>query len=194
LQPDSLACIEDDIRRTATALGVPGRGEELVRRMRDQMDQVARRASSPGRRPRVACIEWIDPLMAAGNWTPELVQLAGGENLFGEAGRHAPLLNWDRLREADPELLVVAPCGFDITRTAAEMPSLVRRPGWDSLAAVRSGQVYLADGNQFFNRPGPRTVEALEILAELLHPGVFPPRHEGTGWRRWPANDGRGTQ
>jgi iron complex transport system substrate-binding protein len=138
-------------------------------------------------RPTVACVEWIDPLMAGGNWVPELVAMAGGINLFGEAGKHSPWLTWEELCRRDPGAIVVMPCGFDIARTRQEMPALAGRPGWRELRAVRQGRVYLADGNQFFNRPGPRLVESLEILAEVLHPEAFRFGHEGTGWQRLPA-------
>ena len=119
--------------------------------------------------------------MAAGNWLPELVDLAGGLNLFGEAGKHSPWLNWESVRERDPEIMVILPCGFDIERTRREISSLTDRPGWKSLRAVKNGGVYLADGNRFFNRPGPRLVESLEILAAIIHPAVFTSRHEGVG-------------
>jgi iron complex transport system substrate-binding protein len=122
--------------------------------------------------------------MASGNWMPELVELAGGVDLFGTAGRHAPWLPWDELRARDPEVLIALPCGFDRARTRAELPALTQRPGWSALRAVRTKRVSLADGNQFFNRPGPRIAESLEILAEILHPEAFHFGHEGTGWER----------
>ena len=131
----------------------------------------------------MASIEWIDPLMAAGNWVPELVELAGGENLFGNVGEHSPWLDWQTLRDADPEIIVVMPCGFDIPRIRAEMQPLLAQPGWSELRAVREERVYLTDGNQYFNRPGPRLVESLEILAEFVHPSEFASRHEGAGWQ-----------
>jgi iron complex transport system substrate-binding protein len=138
--------------------------------------------SSPAHRSRVACIEWIEPLMAAGNWTPELIEMAGGINLFGEAGRHSPWMTWEQLAAADPDMIVIAPCGFDLARTEREMYWLTDRPDWKNLRAVESGRVYLADGNQYFNRPGPRVVETFEILAEILHPEIAP-RHRGRAWR-----------
>jgi iron complex transport system substrate-binding protein len=94
------------------------------------------------------------------------------------------MLAWDTLVAADPDVIVVSPCGFDVARTLAEMPSLAARPGWGGLRAVRERRVFVVDGNQYFNRPGPRVVDSVEILAELLHPGVFPPGHEGGGWVR----------
>jgi iron complex transport system substrate-binding protein len=137
----------------------------------------------PGR-PTVACVEWLDPLMAAGNWMPELVEMAGGVNLFGEAGKHAPWMTWEQLVARDPDVIVLLPCGFDIARCRRDLPVLAGKPEWPGLKAVRAGRVFVLDGNQYFNRPGPRLVESLEILAELLHPGAFSFGHQGTGWQR----------
>jgi len=134
------------------------------------------------RRPRVATIEWIEPLMAGGNWMPELVRMAGGENLFGEAGEHSPWMTLDALREAQPDVVVVTPCGFDLPRTRSEMAPLTALAEWQTLEAVKNGQVYLADGHNFFNRPGPRLVESLEILTEILHPESTASRHRGAAW------------
>ena len=122
--------------------------------------------------------------MAAGNWVPELVELAGGKNLFGEAGRHSPWLDWKSVREKNPDVLIAMPCGFDLARTRAEIGALTSQPDWPKLRAVKTGHVYLTDGNAFFNRPGPRLVESLEILAEILHPDLFKFGHEGKGWAR----------
>jgi hypothetical protein len=120
--------------------------------------------------PRVACLEWIEPLMAAGNWTPELIALAGAQDVLGEPGQHAGALAFERLIAADPDVIWITPCGFDLARTRAELEPLVTHPGWSELRAVREGRVFLGDGNALFNRPGPRVVEALECLAEAMHP------------------------
>ncbi|MBI4161757.1 MAG: cobalamin-binding protein [Acidobacteria bacterium] len=182
LAPNALADVWQDIRRVAEALGVPERGEDLVRALSRRMEEVADRTKSLPHRPAVACIEWIDPLMASGNWMPELVEMAGGRNLFGTAGQHAPGLAWEDLVRADPDVILVLPCGFDVPRTRREMPGLTQRPGWNDFRAVRSGRVYLLDGNRYFNRPGPRLAESLEILAEILHPEHFTFGHRGDGW------------
>ncbi len=179
LQPNSLADIWDDIRRVARALDIAARGEAVVESLMRRMQP---RPASPAP-PRVACIEWIEPLMAAGNWTPELIRLAGGVNLFGAPGRHSPWMTWEELAAADPDVLIVAPCGFDLERTAAEMYWLTGRAGWRTLRAVRSGRAYIADGNAYFNRPGPRVVETLEMLDEMLHPESVPPGHRDRAWR-----------
>lgn len=184
LKPDALADVWRDIDDVARALDAADRGQELVGRLQARMADVARRVPV-NERPSIACVEWIDPLMAAGNWVPELVEMAGGVNLFGEAGKHAPWMTWEQLTAADPDVIALMPCGFDLPRTRAEAAVLQATPGWGELRAVRAGRVFATDGNQFFNRPGPRLVESLEILAELLHPGAFAARFEGVGWHNF---------
>jgi iron complex transport system substrate-binding protein len=184
LEPNALADVWRDIALVADGLGVPERGEALIARLQGRIAAVAEQARLLPDRPTVACIEWVDPLMAAGNWVPELVELAGGINLFGEAGGHSPWMTWAELVEQDPDVIVIMPCGFDIARSRDDLPLLADRPEWPSLRAVQAGRVFVTDGNQYFNRPGPRLVESLEILAEILHPDVFNFAHEGTGWER----------
>jgi iron complex transport system substrate-binding protein len=120
--------------------------------------------------------------MAAGNWVPELLDRAGAENLFGSAGLHSPWMSWEALLASDPDVIITMPCGFDLARTRKELYWLTDRPEWSKLRAVESGQVYLADGNQYLNRPGPRIVESLEILAEILHPDLFEAGLKGLAW------------
>jgi len=184
LEPNALADIWSDIQQVAVACGVPERGKKAVSELQARMQRISDRARSTNGRPRVACIEWHEPLMAAGNWVPELVEMAGAVNLFGQAGLHSPWMTWPALVEADPDVIVSMPCGFDLARTCAEMYWLSDRPEWPQLRAVKTGQVYLADGNQYFNRPGPRIVESLQILAEILHPEAFEPTLGGAAWRR----------
>jgi iron complex transport system substrate-binding protein len=181
LAPFALADIFADIARIGQALGRDDAALELVADMRARIEAIADAADGLPR-PRVAAIEWIDPPMAAGNWMPELIALAGGASVFGEPGRHSPWLDLDALAAAEPDVIVILPCGFDIARTRVELPALTRRKQWRGLRAVANGAVFLLDGNQYFNRPGPRLVESLEILAEILHPKRFPSRHEGSGW------------
>lgn len=180
----TLAQVFEDILRVAAALEVPGPGASLVAGLSARMDAVAARARRLPTRPRVATIEWLSPPMAAGNWIPELVEMAGGANVFGERGHHSPWLAPEALVESDPDVIVVFPCGFPLDRTRAEAGLLSRLRGWESLSAVKRGAVFLAEGNQFFNRPGPRLAESLEILAEILHPESFSFGHEGRGWER----------
>ncbi|MBI5708733.1 MAG: ABC transporter substrate-binding protein [Candidatus Eisenbacteria bacterium] len=184
LGPGSLADIWSDLRRVADALGVPERGVQQVARLRRRMEAVAERAGEMPRL-RVACLEWLEPPTVAGRWMPELIAMAGGDDVFGAHDRAASPLAWDDLRAADPEVIFVAPRGFDLARTRPAMAALAARPGWGDLAAVRAGRVYLGDGNAYFNRPGPRVAETVEILAEALHPEAFRFGHEGVGWERW---------
>jgi iron complex transport system substrate-binding protein len=182
LAPNNLEEVWDSIRQVAAALEAPQRGDALVGRLCRRVDDIAARAASLAERPTVACLEWLDPLMAGGNWVPELVALAGGRNLFGEAGKHSPWMSWEELCSRDPDVIVALPCGFDLERTRVEMAALTCRSEWPMLSAVRHGRVFITDGNQFFNRPGPRMVESLEILAEVIHPEAFRFGHQGEGW------------
>ena len=185
LEPMSLCDVWEDIRKVASALGDPGRGDDLVTRLKARLQGIRARTEPVRTRPSIACIEWIDPLMSAANWMPELVECAGGRNLFGEPGKHSGYFDFDRLAAADPDVIAILPCGFDIERTCREMPPLATHPGWPELAAVRNGRVFVTDGNQYFNRPGPRVVESAEILAEILHPERFDFGHRGSGWICW---------
>jgi iron complex transport system substrate-binding protein len=181
LSATTLAGVWQDVLTVAEALGVRERGQELVRRLQQRVAVIAAQTAQLPR-PSVVCLEWLEPLLAAGHWVPELVALAGGQDRFGVPGQKGPTLHWEQLRSADPEVLLILPCGWDQKRSRAEMPALTERPGWEQLRAVRNRRVYLMDGNQYFNRPGPRLVESLEILAEVLHPGVFDFGHRGRGW------------
>ncbi|MFO1007591.1 MAG: cobalamin-binding protein [Planctomycetaceae bacterium] len=180
LKPACLAETWQDIQTVADALGVSTRGAELVERLRTRMESLRQRvAGLPP--PRVACIEWLAPLMSAGNWVPELVEAAGGLSVVGEAGKHSPWLSWEELVSTAPEVLVFMPCGFDLNRTCEEAKALLTEPRWSQLPAVPSGRVYAVDGNQYFNRPGPRLVDSAEMLAEIFHQ---PELVAGMGWRK----------
>ena len=185
LNPNSLADIWSDIRHVAMACDVASTGDEVVRELQARMQRISDACRSSRRRPTVACVEWLEPLMASGNWVPELIEMANGENLFGEAGRHSPGMTWEQLVAADPEVVLLTPCGFDLKRTSQEMYWLTNRPEWPRLRAVRSGSVFLIDGNRYMNRPGPSVVESLRILTEILHPDAMPGTFESSGWMRW---------
>jgi iron complex transport system substrate-binding protein len=182
--------IFDGFLAVAGVLGAPDAGRALVDGLRARLEALAAETSLLPR-PRVACLEWVEPLFAMGNWGPELVSVAGGECLFGTAGARSTTLPWPALRAADPDVIVVAPCGFDLARTRAEMPALSALPGWDQLAAVRAGRVFVADGNLYFNRSGPLLFETPELLAEILHPAVFPPTREGALWQQFSEGEVR---
>lgn len=183
LQPNRLAELWTDLDRVAAALDTSAAQLTASLLQRIEKCTAITRSLSPAERPTIACIEWIEPLMAAGNWIPELVDLAGGKSLFGTIGQHSPWLQWNDLIAANPDVIAVMPCGFDLERTGQEAKTLTQHPGWAELRAVQQDRVYITDGNQYFNRPGPRLVDSLEILAEVLHPGLFHSSYQERGWR-----------
>jgi iron complex transport system substrate-binding protein len=184
LEPNGLDDVFEDVRQVASALGVPERGDQQIETMRGCMADIAKQTSTIADKPTVACLEWLDPLMSSGNWMPSLVEMAGGVNLFGKPDKHSPRLPWEDLQAADPDVIICLPCGFSMQRGKRDLPILQAMPGWNDLKAVREQQVYLTDGHQYFNRPGPRLVDSLEILAEIIHPEHFHFDHEGLGWQR----------
>jgi iron complex transport system substrate-binding protein len=181
LAPDDLGDVWGDFRSVGATLGVDP--EPVIAGLQARLEDVRARVAGFDR-PRVAAIEWIEPLMVAGNWIPELIDIAGGESLFATPGQHSPWLDYEALVAADPDVIVLMPCGFQIAQTIADLPPLTGRAGWRDLRAVREGRVYATDGHHFFNRPGPRLVESAEILAETIHDGRIAPTHEGRGWIR----------
>jgi iron complex transport system substrate-binding protein len=185
LDGGTLETVLEGFGRVADVLGASEAGRELVRGLRARADAVAARVRGLAA-PTVACLEWIDPVFAMGNWGPELVALAGGRSVLGQAAARSTTTTWEAVLAADAEVLVVAPCGFSLARTLAEMPALAARPGFADLRAARTGRVFVADGNAYFNRAGPSLFETPEILAEMLHPTRFEGRHRGTAWRIWP--------
>jgi iron complex transport system substrate-binding protein len=174
----------DAFVHVARGIGREEQGIALLKGYRDRLGAIARSVTNEPHHT-IECIEWIDPVFPMANWSPELVELAGGDTRLGRPGIHSAATPWERILEADPEVLLIAPCGFGIPRTRSEMPTLTAKPGWNDLRAVRTGRVFLADGNRYFNRSGPSIVETAEILAEILHPHRFPSRHEGSAWVRW---------
>ena len=181
VEPNSVEDIFNDILTIAEILNVRKKGKELVELIKakiDSTEKIVYQKSSPS----VAAIEWIDPLMAAGNWVPQLIRVAGGKNLFGEASKHSPWMKYNDLVEQDPEIIIVMPCGYDIKKSLIEIKTLESKKGWGSLKAVRNRNVYITDGNQFFNRPGPRIIESLEILLEIIHSDFSESKHIDSGW------------
>jgi lactate oxidase len=183
----SLEGVLADFATVAAAIGRGDAGERLVADLRARVARLGERVAG-ARRPGVVCLEWTDPSFPMGNWGPELVERAGGTCLLGNANAHSAAVPWQAVLDADPEVLIVAPCGFGLLRAAAEMPALAARPGWAGLRAVRDGQVWVADGNRHFNRSGPALFDTIELLAEILHPALFPRRAEGVWYRAWSSS------
>jgi len=184
LEPNDLGDVWGDMRKVGAALGAEGAAERAIAGLQGRLAAIRAAADRAAYRPRVAAIEWIDPLMAGGNWMPELIEAAGGESLFATAGQHSPWLDWSALAAADPDVILLLPCGFTIDQSLADLPLLRSRPEWAGLSAVQRAQVYVIDGHHYFNRPGPRLVESAEMIAEILHPDLFAFGHEGRGWVR----------
>ncbi|MEH2137741.1 cobalamin-binding protein [Nostoc sp.] len=182
LQPNILQDVWADIERVSHAFEVDSVKilENLEARVKICQQRI--QGLSLHEQPTVACIEWLDPLMVAANWIPELVNLAGGHSLFCVTGQPSPILPWETLLTSNPDIIVFMPCGFDLNRTRKEANLLTQRPEWEKLHATKAGRVYITDGNSYFNRPGPRLVDSLEILAEILHPEIFQYGYKGTGW------------
>lgn len=184
LEPNDLSDVWDDMRKVGQALGTDATAERAVATLQGRLAAIRATADRAVYEPTVAAIEWIDPLMAGGNWMPELIEAAGGQSLFAAPGQHSPWLDWSALAAADPDVILLLPCGFTIAQSLADLPLLRARPEWSRLSAVRRGQVYVIDGHHYFNRPGPRLVESAEMIAEILHPDLFGFGHEGAGWIR----------
>ena len=185
LQPNTLAEMYADIEYVAKEFELDPQPvvQALEARVKSCYEQTEDLAI--GEQPKVAAVEWIDPLMGGGNWLPELVEMAGGQNILGHQGKHSPYITWEQLLEADPDIVVVMPCGFDLERTRTEMlADLEAHPQWKKLRAVQEDQLFICDGNAYFNRPGPRLVDSLEILAEITHPNLFERQYPEAAWTK----------
>ena len=183
LQPSVLNEVWKDIKRVAQILGVEaksvlnklqGRINALTLKVKDLPDDSL---------PTVVALEWIEPLMGAGNWIPELIENAGGKALLTVKGEHSPYLSWESLIDVNPEVIVIMPCGFNLERTEQESQGMRKHPDWKILKAVKNDLVFIVDGNAYFNRPGPRLVDSAEILAEIFHPQLFDFGYRGKSWK-----------
>jgi iron complex transport system substrate-binding protein len=173
LAPTSLDDLLRDILAVGAATSSLPRAREVVARLRARIASVTHRTGTFADRPRVAVLDWLDPPMAAGHWVPEMVRRAGGADLLGRPGSPSHWITWQDVAAADPDVVVLVPCGFPLDRVVAEAGSAAVRPHLAALRAAREGHVYAVDGHHLFNRPGPRLVDSLEVLAEILHPGRF---------------------
>ena len=185
LQPDVLKDVWDDIARVAKIFDIDSTKvlENLQNRVKAIEDKTQQLLSTSI--PTIGCIEWTDPLMSASNWIPELVSYAGGKPLFSSTGKPSEILKWEDFVSSNPDIIIFMPCGFDINRTRIEASVLTQKPQWKELQAVKNAQVYITDGNSYFNRPGSRLVDSLEILAEIIHPEIFQYAYQGQGWEKF---------
>lgn len=182
LKPNSLDDIFKDIKSIAYTLNVTAAGNTIIEKLQERVDIIRHKLKYSTSKPTVACIEWLEPLMLSANWIPGLVTIAGGSSILAEEGKPSQFIQWDDIYLQDPNIIIVMPCGFEIERTLKEINILLRQPGFSELKAVKNNHVYIADGNQYFNRPGPRIIDSIEILAEIIHPKQFMFGYEGNGW------------
>ncbi|MBN4072140.1 ABC transporter substrate-binding protein [Flavobacteriales bacterium AH-315-E23] len=178
LNPESMEHIYNDMLRIASSLSVETAGEELIANMKKSFSALAERTVGRNR-PSIAHIEWIDPIMVAGHWTYDLIEWAGGDNCFPDPNKR--WIGFDELVQANPDKIVVAPCGFSIEHSLKEMHFLTGNPKWEVLRAVQNDEVFISDGHQYFNRSGPRLVDSAEILAEVYHADLGD-KYRGRGW------------
>jgi iron complex transport system substrate-binding protein len=174
LTPNCLTDVLDDVARVGEATRQRHKAERFVQGLEQRISVVRDRAAQLSTRPRIACLEWFDPIYAAGHWVPEMIDLAGGDDVLGQKGKPSEKIEWKQVVELAPDVIVLMPCGFDIQRTANEAATLVHLDGWHDLPAVKAGRVFAVNGHAFFSRPGPRLVDGLELLARIIHPEIFP--------------------
>jgi iron complex transport system substrate-binding protein len=168
LSAQNLEEVWADILRVGKGLHVQAKAEILIQKLQQQLSDIKAQGETLLKAPKILCIEWIEPLMAAGNWMPNIIQIAGGTPSMGKPGEHSPWITWESIIQENPDVIIVIPCGFSLDRTLSEIHLLTENPHWKTLNAVQLNQVYLADGNQYFNRPGPRLVDSAQILLEIF--------------------------
>jgi len=185
LEPHGLSDIYMDIQNLADQLGVGAAGKDLLELSEERIDIIRHKLKFITEKPKVACVEWLSPLMIAGNWTPEIIEIAGGIPVLAEKGKHSGYVSFEAIQTEDPDIIVLIPCGFSVERTLKEINLLLELPGWRDLKAVLNNKIYIADGNQYFNRSGPRITDSIEIMAEIINPKQFVFGYEGEGWIRF---------
>jgi iron complex transport system substrate-binding protein len=173
LAPHCLSEVLADIERVGEGTGTTKQSQIVVHRLRERIEVVRDRTAQSDARPRVACLEWLEPFYYAGHWVPEMVEQAGGQNGFGQKGQPSAKLAWQSILEFSPEIILIMPCGFELERTENEFHLLRKQDGWSELPAVQSNRVFAVNGHAYFSRPGPRLVDGLELLAQLIHPEIF---------------------
>ena len=184
LQPNTLNDVFNDIKRVAKDLNIENEfNNKLIESLNKRLLKIKKLSQEQESKPTIACIEWMDPLMIAGNWIPEMVKISGGTNILGKSGNDSHWIKFEELINKDPDIIIFLPCGFNIKKTKEELKIILKKnDSWKELKAFKNEKLFVADGNQFFNRPGPRLIESLEIFAEVIHPKIFNFKHEGTGF------------
>ena len=173
MDPQYIGDVLEDIRRVGKATGAEAKAESITSRMQARIDAVVETAALASSQPRVLNVEWADPVMCGGHWVPEMVELAGGINCFGDKDAGSFRLEWPEVVDSQPEVIIMMPCGFDVKRILQDMPVMTEKEGWASLPAVRNNRVYIIDASAYTSRSGPRLVVGLEMMAEMIHPELF---------------------
>ena len=173
LDPQYLGDILEDIRRIGRATGAEEAATSITARLQERIDAVGERAAQATSKPKVLHLEWVDPLLCGGHWVPEMVELAGGINCFGDKETGSFRIEWPDIVASQPDVIVFMPCGFEVKRGLEDVPTVKALEGWNSLPAVQDNRVYVVDASAYTSRSGPRLVTGLEIMAEILHPELF---------------------
>ena len=169
LEPNYLDEVWSDFERVGEKLNSSDSYLKFKSEIEQRLENLKQKSQQLSKRPKVVCVEWIDPLMIAANWVPELVDIAGGINMLSKPGSHSHIFKWEEILKSNPDFIIMMPCGFDINRTLEEIEIFKQKPDWSKLEAVKSNHVFVVDGNQYFNRPGPRLIESAEILFEIFN-------------------------
>ena len=186
LNPRTVHDVIDDIVRIGDAAGRSAEGHRLATQLRDRLDAIRTRVQGLSQRPRVVCIEWLSPLYVAGHWVPEMVQLAGGQDVLAQPGSPSRVVTWDEVLASAPDVLIVMPCGFSVERTHTELFQLMQQPGQWRLSSDLGQHTFLVDASSYFSRPGPRLIDGVELLAALLHPSDHDHIHKSMACRLGP--------
>ena len=186
VNPRTVHDVIDDVVRIGDAAGRSAEGHRLATQLRDRLDAIRTRVQGLSQRPRVACIEWLSPLYVAGHWVPEMVQLAGGQDVLAQPGSPSRVVTWDEVLAAAPDVLIVMPCGFSVERTRTELFQLMQQPGQWRLSSDLVPHTFLVDASSYFSRPGPRLIDGIELLAAILHPSDHDHIHESMACRLGP--------
>jgi iron complex transport system substrate-binding protein len=173
LTPKSLEEIFDNLSELGQATDRMKEAQELIAAGRARLERIAAITRNLSNRPRVFCLEWLDPVYCSGHWMPEMVEIAGGVDALARKGTDSVRIPWNDVLEWAPEVLIITPCGFDLEKVIEQIPQLFGNPGWAELPAVRANRIYAVDANSYFARPGPRVVDGTELLAHLIHPDLF---------------------
>lgn len=173
LQPETLQNILNDIITIGKQTYKEQEAQELINNLKSRINYIKSKTEYLTNKPKVCVIEWIEPIMVAGNWVPEMIEIAGGINLIGKHGKHSKKINLKQILEHQPDKIIIAPCGFKVYQTMNDIDFLIEKPEWNQLNAVKNNEVYIIDGNAYLNRPSQRIVDTLEIMASIIHPELF---------------------